>query len=197
VCVSKQAASEAVGQQERAISTALSEQNTRLTHLIRRRPTPQSAQEQPIRHTEPRPEGRVGYADELHPERERLERLGRHEVDHRRELPSASSCITDARSTTKNEVVGAADRPTHLLHRPLPDLVLRQVVDIAQLERGMSGDLASAFRRTQYRAWTDHPSSHRPRCGLAGICYPNGGTTLTRLCAHLGHELLLEHQSFL
>jgi len=117
VCVSKQAASEAVGQQERAISTALSEQNTRLTHLIRRRPTPQSAQEQPIRHTEPRPEGRVGYADELHPERERLERLGRHEVDHRRELPSASSCITDAQPRRTRSWAPLIDRLTFSIVR--------------------------------------------------------------------------------
>lgn len=78
-----QAAREAVRKQRgRAISTAPIDIRVPLTHLIGGRSTPQSPQEQPIRNTEPSPEGRIGYADQLHPERERLERLGRDEVDH-------------------------------------------------------------------------------------------------------------------
>lgn len=154
--------------QGRAVSIVPCECHAALTHLIGRCSTSQSPKEQPIRHTEPRPEGRVGNTDELHPERERLERLGGDKVDHRGKLPSALCrrlYLPDRCGPTHGEPGLRIDRATHLLHGPLPDLILRQIMNVAQLERGMPGDLSSVCVRAGYVQGSGYACVERERTG--------------------------------
>jgi hypothetical protein len=58
-------------------------------------------------------------------------------MDHRRELKHSISFIIGLIT------VQARRTRTHLFHRPLPDLILAQIVDIRRLPSGMSGDLTS------------------------------------------------------